>query len=144
MWQNGGVSVKRVVAGVLVVAVLGAGGYWVVNRRAAATATTGALLVASPVLRGDIRQTVSGTGPVASQNGVMVQARVAGTVQQVLFGDGDRVEAGQPVAILASDSVMAALKQAQLDLDTARTNLESARRSVRHGGPVCGAKGAER
>lgn len=117
---------KKVIAGFVIVAVLGTGGWWFMSKRASGAAARSAVqYVQEPVRRGTVRAQVSGSGPVKSVNGVAVKANQAGTVVEILAKDGDKVQAGQPVIRLANKSLMASLAQAQLDVAGAKTNLEN-------------------
>ncbi|MFZ5824560.1 MAG: efflux RND transporter periplasmic adaptor subunit [Bacillota bacterium] len=117
---------KKVIAGLVIVALLGTGGWWFMSRRAStATAKNAPQHVQQPVRRGTIRSEVSGNGPVRSVNGVTVRANQSGAITQILAKDGDRVVAGQPVVVLENKSLVASLTQSQLDVQSARTNLEN-------------------
>lgn len=117
---------KKVIAGVVVVALLGGGGWWVAQRRSqSAAAREEGQIVPVAVKRGPITATISGTGPVASVNGVVVKANQTGTVAKLLAQDGDRVKAGQPVMVLKNDTLEANFKQAQIDLQNNQANLEN-------------------
>lgn len=116
---------KKLIAGLVIVAVLGTGGWWVLSRRADRAAARNAVqYVQEPVRRSTIRAQVSGSGPVRSVNGVTVKATQSGTVAQILAKDGDRVQAGQPIIRLESPTLLSSLSQAQLDLQNARINLD--------------------
>lgn len=118
---------KKVIAAAVVVALVGGGGYYVYQQRsqAAAAAQSGVRVIPAVVQRGDIRTTISGTGPVASVNGVLVKANQTGTVAQLLAQDGDRVKAGQVIMRLTNDSLEASLKQAEIDLQNNRDSINN-------------------
>jgi HlyD family secretion protein len=117
---------KQVIAGVIIVALVGGGGYiYVANRSKAAAAQKAVQYVQVPVRSGTIRSTISGSGPAASVNGVSVKANQPGTVAKVLAQDGDRVKAGQVIMVLSNDSLEATLKQAQVDLTNNQANLDT-------------------
>jgi len=117
---------KKVSAAVVVVALVGAGGWWYMNSRSkSAAAKNQPQYVQAPVQRGNVQATISGTGPVASVNGVSVRSSQAGTVAQILAQDGDRVKSGQVVLKLSNDTLVSSLKQAQIDLSNNQASLES-------------------
>jgi HlyD family secretion protein len=115
---------NKIIAAVVIVALLVAGGWWYQRRNAAASAAKNQpRYIMATVKKGDISSTISGTGPVASVNGVTVKANQSGTVSQILAQDGDRVKAGQVIMVLDNPSVKAQYQQAQQDLDSARKSL---------------------
>ncbi len=118
--------VVRWVAGVLILVLVGGGGWFYWQQRAkAAAAQVRPRLLTEAVGRGPVQSLVSGTGPVASVNGVTVKANVQGTVSQLLAKDGDIVKSGQTVVELTNESLVASLNQAQIDYDKAKADLEN-------------------
>lgn len=116
----------KVIASLVIVAlVVGAGWWWTARRSAQAAAQNKTQYIFATVRKGDIRQTIAGTGPVASVNGVLVKSNQTGTVLQLLAQDGDRVSAGQTVMILDNDNLEASLKQAQVDVQNNQASLEN-------------------
>ncbi|HWI64657.1 MAG TPA: efflux RND transporter periplasmic adaptor subunit [Symbiobacteriaceae bacterium] len=117
---------KKIIAAVVIVAVVAGGGYWYQQKRAtAAAAESQPRYIMAKVQKGDIRSTISGTGPVASVNGVSMKANQAGTVAQILAQDGDRVKKGQVIMVLENPTLKASLQQAQVDMQNTRTSLEN-------------------
>lgn len=117
---------KRLIAlGTIAAVVVGGYLYWQNRSAARAAAAAGEVRYVAMVARkGDIRMTVQGSGPITAQNGLMVRANVAGTVEEILVSNGTSAAAGQPLVILSNDSLGASLQQAQLDLDSAMANLQ--------------------
>lgn len=116
----------KVIASLVIVAlVVGAGWWWTARRSAQAAAQNKTQYIFATVRKGDIRQTIAGTGPVASVNGVLVKSNQTGTVLQLLAQDGDRVSAGQTVMVLDNDNLEASLKQAQVDVQNNQASLEN-------------------
>ncbi|HYG57942.1 MAG TPA: efflux RND transporter periplasmic adaptor subunit [Symbiobacteriaceae bacterium] len=115
---------KKIIAGVLVVVVAG-GGAWYYQSRSAATAAAQnqTRYVFAKVQRGDIRSTISGTGPVASVNGVTVKSDQTGTVTQILAQEGQRVKAGQVVMVLENNTLVSNLRQSEVEVANNRNNL---------------------
>jgi len=77
------------------------------------------------VALGDLRSTISGTGPVTSVNGVMVRSHQSGTITQIDIQDGDLVQAGDLLIRVKNENLEAQLKQAQVDLASSLANLDS-------------------
>jgi HlyD family secretion protein len=117
---------NKVIAAVIIVALVAGGGWWFLNRRTKATAAKNDVrYIPAKVQRGDIRSTISGSGPVASVNGVTVKANQTGTVTQILAQDGDRVKAGQVIMVLENPTLASQLQQAQVDLENAQVSLNN-------------------
>lgn len=117
---------KKAIASIVIVALLGTGGWWYMSRRAAQVSSRNAVTyVQEPVRRGTIRAQVSGNGPVRAVNGITVKANQSGTVVEILAKEGDKVAAGQPVIMLENKSLLSSLTQAQLDAQNSRLNLDN-------------------
>ncbi|HWI53169.1 MAG TPA: efflux RND transporter periplasmic adaptor subunit [Symbiobacteriaceae bacterium] len=117
---------NKVIAAVIIAALVAGGGWWwTSNRSKKAAAQSGPQYIFATVKKGDIRSTISGSGPVASVNGVLVKSNQTGTVSKLLAQDGDRVKAGQTVLELENDNLVAQLKQSQVDLQNNQANLEN-------------------
>lgn len=70
-----------------------------------------------------IRETIAGTGTVYGVHETLVGAQLNGVVQQLYVEEGDRVRAGQVLAIVNDRVVQAQVAQARANLDTARAQL---------------------
>jgi HlyD family secretion protein len=117
---------KKWIAIVAILVVLGGGGYyWQTTRAKAAAAQKAPQYIFATVKKGEIRNTISGTGPVTSVNGVQVKSNQVGTVTKLLAQDGDSVKAGQVIVELENDTLEAQYKQAQIDLQNAQANLDN-------------------
>jgi membrane fusion protein (multidrug efflux system) len=84
-----------------------------------------AVEVTRPV-RGDIAAIYSGTAPIEAEQQATVVAKVGGEVRRLLVDEGDRVRAGQVLAILDGDRLRLEVAQtratlAKLERDYART-----------------------
>ncbi|MCS6764637.1 MAG: biotin/lipoyl-binding protein [Candidatus Protistobacter heckmanni] len=145
------VSRKQALIGLLVVAVLGAGGTWYYFHQQEAGKTTaqggpggfggpggpggpGGMrnrpmsVVAATVKTGDIVVTQTALGTVTPRNVVTVSSRVDGELTHVYFKEGEEVEAGQLLAEIdprsfqgALDRDRALLRNAELDLQRYKT-----------------------
>jgi RND family efflux transporter MFP subunit len=80
---------------------------------------------------GSISRVLEYTGNLRPQRSVTVVPRVGGQIQSVQVKVGDRVKAGDPIAIIESAAYELQLKQAQLGLETARLNLAKAKQGTR-------------
>lgn len=114
---------SKVIAAVVAVAVVAGGGYWYTQRSRPASAASQVQYRFEKVQRGEIRSTITGTGPVASVNGVIIKSNQTGTVEQLLAQDGDQVKAGQVIMVLSNDNLESSLKQAQVDLQNNQSSL---------------------
>lgn len=111
---------------VLVLTLIGGGGYYYWQQRTQATrAAARPRFITADVRRGNVESVVTGTGPVASLNGVTVRANVQGTVSNLLARDGDTIKAGFTVVELTNESTVASYSQALIDYDKARADLDN-------------------
>lgn len=102
---------KRIIAAVAVIAVLGGG--WTYYRSKTKAAGRGERARPVSVEREDLQETVDATGSVAPNNRVEIKPPVAGRVETLLVDEGDRVKAGQIVAWLSSNDRAAILDAAR-------------------------------
>lgn len=91
---------------VLVLALLGAGGWWWTSHRAVAVHTAQAVAAASDPSAGAVLQA---TGYVTARRQATVSAQITGTLTAVLIEEGDRVKLGQILAKLDDSQYKAAL-----------------------------------
>lgn len=119
----------RIVAVLLVVGLLAAGGYWIIQRRNAAnqtTATTGTYTQVIAVQQGNLSASTSVVGELyAPQNEAMRFERLDGTTSlaSVEVTAGSLVTAGQTLATIDLTSYQQALDQARSDLQAAEQKL---------------------
>lgn len=97
-----------------VVAILGT---WMLLR-----AMQGPQLPAYRLVRQSLVQTVVATGRVASASRAQVGAQIAGVVEERRVREGDRVKAGDVLAVLRADELAARLGEAQAALAELRTS----------------------
>lgn len=124
---------KRIVATLVVLAVLGALG-WGVRQRLAAPAETGSRggargpvpVEAAPVERGTIEERRTFSGSLEPKASLVVASKVGGRIESVLVDLGDPVRRGQEIAALDSDEFDQAVAQADADLLVAKANLAEA------------------
>lgn len=124
---------KRTVATLVVLAVVGALG-WGVWRRLAAPAGTGrpggargpVPVEVAPVTRGAIEERRTFSGSLEPKASLVVASKVGGRIESVLVDLGDPVKRGQEIATLDSDEFDQAVAQADADLKVAKANLAEA------------------
>jgi HlyD family secretion protein len=75
-----------------------------------------------------ITETIASTGRVRGVTETVVGAQAAGIVETLFVDEGDRVTAGQPLAMLKRDVAEARLAQAEQALNTARAQLAQVER----------------
>lgn len=122
---------KKWIVWILVVAVVGAGGYYgyrFFRRRSALKAAVADIrqnVATAKVERRDLEVIVTGKGTVQANLKKNVQPGVAGSITQVLVKEGDLVKAGDSLMVLSNDSVQYQADQARLDLALAKQALDN-------------------
>jgi HlyD family secretion protein len=107
--------------GVLVVlAVIIAIGMWFLRRPKLVT-------VVNPV-QTSMTETIASSARVGGMQEAGIGAQFAGTVEKLFVKDGDRVKAGQPLALLKNDLTQQRKVQAEAAVQTARSQLAQATR----------------
>ena len=114
---------------IVVVAALGAGGYYLVSAGAATNAVANeAALQTAVARRGDLLIYASASGAVVASAEVSLGFEEYGTLSELLFDLGDVVSAGDVLAMLETEdtpeSIAAEVAQAQLDVLEAQKVLE--------------------
>lgn len=108
----------------LVVIALAAGGWYILNQRAAAAkAPTTPVLQTAKVRTGDITITASGSGNLLPANETALAFRSGGVLAEVTVKVGDKVEAGQILARLDDTDARAQVAQAEANLRLAELKL---------------------
>jgi HlyD family secretion protein len=116
--------VKRIVAVVLICAlVVGLGLYFLRGRRGAdqggnATYTT------SVVTRGDITSTITGSGSLSAADSYSVTTLLEDTILTADFEEGDQVEAGQVLYTIDSSDAASSLEQSEISLQQAQRSYQ--------------------
>jgi RND family efflux transporter MFP subunit len=85
------------------------------------------LVATARVARGEVAERISLTGTVRPRNEVEVLSKVAGRVESVRAQVGDRVRAGQILAVVEHQEIEWQAKAAQASLAVAEANYEGAR-----------------
>lgn len=117
---------KRVVAIVLVVAVIIAGWYLYGRDQQQRVAAVPAGYLVAPVERGPIEAVVSASGSIEAARSQALSFAVSGTVAEVLVTDGESVSAGQALARIDTTDLELNLKQAQAALAISEAQLRRA------------------
>ncbi len=99
-------DVKPMISGDII-AVMVRSGDWVTEGQVLAVIKNDSVVLALDQARADLRKLES----------TEIKPKVSGRVAQVLVADGSNVKKGDLLAVLQSDAVVAAAKQAQLELD---------------------------
>lgn len=84
-----------------------------------------------PVENVDFRQTVFGTGRLASKEEVKLSFKTGGVIQKIQVEEGQRVRKGQLLAELQLTEISAQNRQAELATQQANINIENAKLAIR-------------
>jgi HlyD family secretion protein len=114
---------KKWIAAVLVLALIGGAAFWLV-RRAAKTPTSLADRSVVAAERRDLEISAEAAGLVEPIRVFEVKSRASGEVLRVPFDTGDRVEAGALLAEIDPRDVQSTLEQAQADLQSTRVRAQ--------------------
>lgn len=125
---------KKVVLGSVAVAVLGGFLALVASRvgdakqaAQAGVAPPAPRVRAARVTRADVAQHVAATGTIRARNEVEVHPEATGRIEAIHAKVGDRVRAGQVLAVIDHDALAWQAKAADAALAVARANLEGAK-----------------
>lgn len=91
------------------------GGWWYWHRRSSVPSYQ-----TTEVSRGDIRETVSASATLVASNEIDLNFEVAGRVRSIAVKEGDRVAAGEVIAVLESVELEGNVESAKAALDRAR------------------------
>ena len=78
----------------------------------------------------ELTQTLPVSGPLKAVNSAFVKVRVPGELQDLRLREGDSVKAGQVVARVDATEYLARLRQAQLQADAAKAQVDIAKRTL--------------
>ncbi len=122
-------SVFRIIAALVVVAVVVAGLWYWNNRKS--EAAEGAWRTIQ-VDRGDIRVVISSTGTLSATSTVTVGSQVSGQVTEVLVDFNDQVKKGQVIARIDPSTYEAQIAQGSAQISGARASLVQAQATLRN------------
>lgn len=112
-----------VVAACAVVAVL----VWTVTSQQGTNAPEQPSLQTTPVMRGEFKDEVKASGNVQPMNSVVMTPEVDGIISKVFVSEGDYVEEGTTLLTIRNDSLDKAVREADIQLQSAKTQLSSAK-----------------
>jgi HlyD family secretion protein len=92
---------------------------------AACGGTTTATTTTAAVRRGDLTQSVSGSGQIKPAQDIDLSFGTAGTIAQVLVKEGDKVQQGARLAVLETSDLDQQVLQAEANLKSAQAALQS-------------------
>lgn len=78
----------------------------------------------------ELVQTLALSGPLKAVNSAFVKARVPGELQELVVREGDTVKAGQVIARVDPTEYLARLRQATLQADAAKAQVDIANRTL--------------
>jgi len=109
----------------LAIATVVVGGVWrFVAARATTTAEAKYQFV--EITRGNLENVVSGTGALSAVGTVDVGTQVSGTIEKIFVDYNDRVKKGQLLAVLDTDQLEAAVRDAEANVGRFRAQYEQA------------------
>lgn len=118
--SRGGV-LMRIVPVLLVVGIAAAAFFW---WRRSSTTVAAPMFRTVAVKRGDVTQTVTGSGSLSALTTVEVGSQVSGNILKLYADFNDAVKKGQVIAEIDSSTYQARLEQAENDLLSSRVTLE--------------------
>ncbi len=130
---------RRVVGSVLILGVAGFLGWRLLHHSGDGKQAPPAVpVVAGKASAKDMPVLIRGLGTVQAYNTVMVKSRVNGQITQVLFNEGQEVQADQPLFQIDPRPFQAALDQAQANLQKDQAQLDGARLDLARYGKLVG------
>ncbi|NPV69932.1 MAG: efflux RND transporter periplasmic adaptor subunit [Firmicutes bacterium] len=114
---------RKVVIGVVLVAVLLVGGVAAMRSRQNGTSKAQASYVTTLAKQSPLSVTVSGTGSVTLANRQEIRAEVTGIVREILVSSGQTVKSGDVLMRLKNDDLVAQAQQARISYDLALNQL---------------------
>lgn len=119
--------VKRIISIIVVLGILGGGGYYVRYRlKAAKQSGTAPLYATAKAFTGTMVVDVTGYGPLQPARSQAIQAEAGGTVSQVLVQPGDAVTQGQVVATITNTGLADKIQQDQTKIRQDTESLDAA------------------
>jgi HlyD family secretion protein len=117
-----GVIIKRIAPWLIFAALVAATIFWWQHSRS--TTSTGTLFRTASIQRGEVSQTVTGSGSLSAITTVDVGAQVSGKIIKLYVDYNDAVKKDQLIAEIDPTSYQARLVQAEADLLSAQATLE--------------------
>lgn len=111
---------KNIVLGILLIATVVLGYYWLSNQKLSLENVQGRL---EKTARGDLSIPISATGEVRPARRVEIKAEASGEIIRILKQPGDRVRAGELIIQIARDDEERSVNRAKHDLSLAEARL---------------------
>ena len=108
---------------VVLVAAIAAGGVFTFRSKGKKTQASGSLVMESKVQKGNLSQTVEGTGTLENADSTDLKIPAGLKIKKVKVSEGDEVKKGDTLATVDRTSLLAALAQTQTDLDDVNNQL---------------------
>lgn len=108
---------------VVLVAAIAAGGVFTFRSKGKKTQASGSLVMESKVQKGNLSQTVEGTGTLENADSTDLKIPVGLKIKKVKVSEGDEVKKEDTLATVDRTSLLAALAQTQTDLDDVNNQL---------------------
>ncbi len=127
---------RKIIVVLVIVALLGAGGWWLYRQKVAQEAEPEAAWEETTVQRGTLTALVNATGSILPEKQTTLAFQSPGRVAEVLVAEGDAVRAGQVLARLDTTDLDLAVAQAELALrqaEAAKAQAQAALEQARIG-----------
>lgn len=108
---------------VVLVAAIAAGGVFTFRSKGKKTQASGSLVMESKVQKGNLSQTVEGTGTLENADSTDLKIPAGLKIKKVKVSEGDEVKKGDTLATVDRTSLLAALAETQSDLDDVNNQL---------------------
>jgi HlyD family secretion protein len=118
---------KKITLAVLVLALVGAGAWYAYSD----SSPPAAKYRFAKVERGDLESIVSSTGTLSAVSTVQVGTQVSGTIAKIFVDFNQKVRQGELIALIDTTFLAASVRDADSNLDRARTQLNHAEREQR-------------
>jgi HlyD family secretion protein len=115
---------KRIVYVIVIVGLLAGAGYAYYRWQEQQKANAFSDLQTTPAERGQLTATIGATGLVRSKQNALLSWKTSGTVEEIYYGVGDRVQAADKLAELSQTSLPQTVILARADLENAQKALD--------------------
>lgn len=118
---------KKITALVLILALVAGGAYYLSSSKSKAkNASSDLQFTIARVERGNITNSIKGSGTIQPNQLLELKPRGSGTVERVYVKPGDKVKAGDPLLVLYNRTADLALEKARINLSIQQDNLNKA------------------
>ncbi|MCF6097800.1 efflux RND transporter periplasmic adaptor subunit [Thermovorax subterraneus] len=119
-------NLKKVIAIILILAGAAGAYYFFYAKNKAKNTSAAAQVLTARVERGDIIDSIKGSGTIQPYQLLELNPRGSGTVEKVYVKAGDKVKAGDPLLVLYNRSTDLALEKARINLSIQQDNMNKA------------------